>query len=232
MVAQFDPAAAKGDDAPARWRPQLSIQALPGDAQHVGQVGLRQSQDRGVTLCAQHEQRAGHTRWQFQQRLRCQRRVGLAGGRTQQLHHALQRNGVDHVVTVSNWVQLSLHEQLHRGVPGTRLINATNENQCITVAAGLTVGSCRPMLVMQNQGLYNGVNTLRAVCLDAQVKLVFMVGQFGREFANIGQIPRTSRRTMVRIMEPLLESIGVSYLHPAQNSPWDTYLAQVERVVP
>lgn len=125
---------------------------------------------------------------------------------------ALQRNGVDHVVTVPDWVQLSLHERLHRGVPGIRLINTTNENQCITVAAGLTIGGCRPMLVMQNQGLYNGVNTLRAVCLDAQVPLVFMVGQFGREFANIGQDPRASRRTMVRIMEPLLESIGVPFL--------------------
>lgn len=125
---------------------------------------------------------------------------------------ALQRNGVDHVVTVPDWVQLSLHERLHRGVPGIRLINTTNENQCITVSAGLTIGGCRPMLVMQNQGLYNGVNTLRAVCLDAQVPLVFMVGQFGREFANIGQDPRASRRTMVRIMEPLLEAIGVPFL--------------------
>ncbi len=125
---------------------------------------------------------------------------------------ALQRNGVDHVVTVPDWVQLSLHERLHRGVPGIRLINTTNENQCITVAAGLTIGGCRPMLVMQNQGLYNGLNTLRAVCLDAHVPLVFMVGQFGREYANIGQDPRTSRRTMVRIMEPVLEAVGVPFL--------------------
>jgi sulfopyruvate decarboxylase subunit alpha len=67
------------------------------------------------------------------------------------------------------------------------------------------------MLVMQNQGLYNAVNTLRAVCLDAHIPLVFMVGQFGREYANVGQDPRQSRRTMVRIMEPLLEAIGVPF---------------------
>jgi sulfopyruvate decarboxylase subunit alpha len=124
---------------------------------------------------------------------------------------ALQRNGVDHVVTVPDWVQLSLHDRLHRGVAGIRLINATNENQCVTLAAGLTIGGCKPMLVMQNQGLYNAVNTLRAVCLDAHIPLVFMVGQFGREYANVGQDPRQSRRTMVRIMEPLLEAIGVPF---------------------
>jgi sulfopyruvate decarboxylase subunit alpha len=131
---------------------------------------------------------------------------------------ALQRNGVDHVVTVPDWVQLSLHARLHRGVPGIRLINATNENQCITVAAGLTIGGRKPVLVMQNQGLYNAINTLRAVCLDAHVPLVFLVGQFGREYANIGQDPRRSRRTMVRIMEPLLDSIGVPFMRVERDA--------------
>ncbi len=124
---------------------------------------------------------------------------------------ALQRNAVDHVVTVPDWVQLSLHTQLQKGVPGIRLLNACSENQCVTVGAGLTIGGRKPILMMQNQGLYNCVNTLRAVCLDAHVPLVFLVGQFGREFANIGQDPRQSRRTMVRIMEPMLDSIGVPY---------------------
>ena len=125
---------------------------------------------------------------------------------------ALQRNRVDHVVTVPDWVQLSLHMQLQAGVPGMRVINTCNENQCVTVAAGLTIGGRKPILMMQNQGLYNCVNSLRAVCLDAHVPLVFMVGQFGREFGNIGADPRLSRRTMVSIMEPMLDAIGVPFL--------------------
>lgn len=125
---------------------------------------------------------------------------------------ALQRNAVDHVVTVPDWVQLSLHTQLQNGVPGVRVLNTCTENQCVTIGAGLTIGGCKPILMMQNQGLYNCLNTLRAVCLDAHVPLVFLVGQFGREFANIGSDPRLSRRTMVRIMEPMLEAIGVPFL--------------------
>jgi sulfopyruvate decarboxylase TPP-binding subunit len=125
---------------------------------------------------------------------------------------ALQRNGVDHVITVPDWVQLSLHTRLQQGVPGIRVLNACSENQCVTVGAGLTIGGRTPILMMQNQGLYNCINTLRAVCLDAHVPLVFLVGQFGREFANIGQDPRQSQRTMVRIMEPMLDAIGVPYL--------------------
>ena len=124
---------------------------------------------------------------------------------------ALQRNRVDHVVTVPDWVQLPLHEALASGVAGMRVLNCANENQAVTVAAGLTIGGKRPLLMMQNQGLYNCLNTLRAVCMDAHVPMVFMVGQFGREFSNLGQPSTQSRRTMVRVMEPLLQSLQLPF---------------------
>ncbi len=124
---------------------------------------------------------------------------------------ALQRNQVDHVVTVPDWVQLALHERLEQGVAGIRVVPCANENQTVTVAAGLTIAGRRPLLMMQNQGLYNCVNTLRAVCLDAHIPMVLMVGQFGREYDNLGQPATASRRTMVRVMEPLLGAIGVPF---------------------
>ncbi|WP_460479758.1 thiamine pyrophosphate-binding protein [Comamonas humi] len=124
---------------------------------------------------------------------------------------ALRRAGVDHVVTVPDWVQLSLHAQLQQA-GDIRLLNACNENQCVTTAAGLQIAGRKPVLLMQNQGLYNCINTLRAVCLDAQIPLVFLVGQFGREFSNIGQDPAQSRRTMVRIMQPVLDALDVPSL--------------------
>ncbi|KOC22550.1 thiamine pyrophosphate-binding protein [Comamonas testosteroni] len=123
---------------------------------------------------------------------------------------ALERAGVDHVVTVPDWVQLSLHSHLQKA-SSIRVLNACNENQCVTTAAGLTIAGRKPLLVMQNQGLYNCINTLRAVCMDAQIPLVFLVGQFGREFSNIGQDPKQSRRTMVRIMEPVLDALEIPW---------------------
>lgn len=124
---------------------------------------------------------------------------------------ALTRNQVDHVVTVPDWIQLSLHDRLNKGVEGIRVINACNENQVVTVAAGLTIGGKRPLVMMQNQGLYNCFNSLRAVCLDAHIPMVFLVGQFGREFSNIGHPTSESARTMVRIAEPFLQSIDVPF---------------------
>ncbi len=124
---------------------------------------------------------------------------------------ALQRNRVDHVVTVPDWVQLALHERINRADSGIKVINTASENQAVTVAAGLTIGGKRPLLMMQNQGLYNCFNTLRAVCLDAHIPMVFMVGQFGREFSNIGHPTSESKRTMVRIAEPFLKAIDVPF---------------------
>ncbi len=118
---------------------------------------------------------------------------------------------IDHFVTVPDWVQMSLHQQLETGSHGIRQINASSENQCVTMAAGLTLGGKKPLVSMQNQGLYNCVNTLRAVCLDAHIPLVFLVGQFGREYANLGQDSRLSRRTMVRVMEPMLDALDIPY---------------------
>lgn len=124
---------------------------------------------------------------------------------------ALLRNRVDHVVTVPDWVQLSLHDRLNKGVEAIKVIPCSNENQVVTVAAGLTIGGRRPLAMMQNQGLYNCFNTLRAVSLDARIPMVFMVGQFGREFENLGKPATESRRTMVRIAEPFLKAVDVPF---------------------
>ncbi len=125
---------------------------------------------------------------------------------------ALARNQIDHVVTVPDWVQLALHAQLQEIASGIELINCCSENQTLTVAAGLTIGGKRPLLIMQNQGLYNCINTLRAVCLDAHIPMVFMVGQFGREYSNLTEEPSQSGRSMVYIMEPILDALGISHM--------------------
>jgi sulfopyruvate decarboxylase TPP-binding subunit len=123
---------------------------------------------------------------------------------------ALRDAGCDHVVTVPDWVQIAMHQRLEAGEPGLPVIGCCAEDQAVTVAAGLTIGGRRPVVVVQNQGLYACVNTIRAVALDARVPLVFMVGQFGRETANFGRDPALSRRRMVSLLEPLLGAMGVA----------------------
>lgn len=122
---------------------------------------------------------------------------------------ALHRNRIDHFVTVPDWVQLALHARIEAGIPGIRLVRCCNEDQAVAVSAGLHIGGKRPITVVQNQGLYACVNSIRAIGLDAKLPVVFLVGQFGREFSNFGNDPSGSRRTMVALLEPLLTVLGI-----------------------
>ncbi|MBV1703106.1 MAG: hypothetical protein KGQ46_14960 [Hyphomicrobiales bacterium] len=127
------------------------------------------------------------------------------------LSQALRDAGVTHMVTVPDFVQFALHEKI--GAPGSplRQVFACSEDQALTTATGLYIGGAKPAVMMQNQGFYKCMNTLRATCIDSGVPLVFFVGQFGREQENFGHPARESGRSVVRIMEPLLEAIGIKY---------------------
>jgi len=127
------------------------------------------------------------------------------------LHDALKSAGVTHAVTVPDFVQFSLHDKLLATDSGITNVMTCTEDQALTTAAGLHIGGAIPVVLVQNQGFYKCLNTLRAVCLDAAIPMVFFAGQFGREVDNIGKPMTESRRTMVRMMEPLLDSLGLRY---------------------
>lgn len=127
------------------------------------------------------------------------------------LTEALRRCGATHAVTVPDFVQFALHTRLAAPDAGIATLYACSEDQALTMATGLHIGGAVPVLVVQNQGLYKCMNTLRATCLDANVPVVFLVGQFGREAANIGQPMTQSSRRVVRLLEPALDAFGVRH---------------------
>lgn len=134
------------------------------------------------------------------------------------LLEALRQVGVTHVVTVPDFVQVALHDRLIQTDSGIAHVYACSEDQALTTATGLYVGGAKPAVLVQNQGFYKCMNTLRATCIDAKVPIVFLVGQFGRELENIGRPTRESRRSMVRLMEPLLDTLGLRYWKLADDS--------------
>ena len=125
------------------------------------------------------------------------------------LFEAIQAAGVTHCVTVPDFVQFALHDRLFAPDSGIANVLACSEDQTLTTATGLHIGGAVPMLMVQNQGMMKCANTLRGTCLDAGVPIVFFVGQFGREVANMDQPMRDSRRSPVALMEPLLDAMGV-----------------------
>lgn len=128
--------------------------------------------------------------------------------------------GFSHVVTVPDYVQMSVHRRLAEGaLPNVRVVQCSTEDEVVTVAAGLHIGGCSPLAIMQNQGLYACCNALRAIGLDAGLPLLMLIGQFAREFSNLGKAPRLSERRLVRNTERLLDALDVPFLR--MESPAD-----------
>ena len=124
----------------------------------------------------------------------------------------LNRNGVRFVVTVPDWVQIPLHRALQRqGDKGIRTLNCCTEHEAFMIAGGLHIGGSRSAVVIQQQGLYAGLNALRGIGLDTGLPMVLLMGQFGREVENFGKSPRDSTRRIVRLLEPLLETLEIPY---------------------
>lgn len=118
---------------------------------------------------------------------------------------------IDHIVTVPDMLQIALHTELDSGKHGITQFNCTTEDQAIEVASGLWAGGAKAAIIVQNQGFYAGLNSLRALGLDSKIPLMFIIGQFGREWSNLGQDPRQSSRRMVYMLEPLMELLDIPY---------------------
>ena len=125
-------------------------------------------------------------------------------------------SGIDCVVTVPDWVQLSLHEALTSSPLAVTV--CCTENQAVCVSTGMRIGGRFPVVLIQNQGLYACMNALRATALDAKLPTLFLIGQFGREDANHGHPHRVSTRSPVRYLEPALEAFGVCFWHLENES--------------
>ncbi|WP_144146855.1 thiamine pyrophosphate-binding protein [Paraburkholderia sp. BCC1884] len=136
---------------------------------------------------------------------------------------ALHRNQVDYVVTVPDWIQLALHARLEAGVGGIDVVPCCNEDQACAVSAGLHIGGKNPIVIIQNQGFYACVNTIRAIGLDARLPIVFQIGQFGKEFSLLGADPAKSTRNMVKLLEPLLSTLGVRFWRIETEADLDNF---------
>ncbi|MGH8239995.1 MAG: hypothetical protein ACREXP_23690, partial [Steroidobacteraceae bacterium] len=94
------------------------------------------------------------------------------------------------------------------------LITACTEDEAIGINTGLYCGGAKPMLLIQNNGLYACLNTLKALPLDARVPTFMLIGEHGRDVALAS---RDNADLSVRMLEPTLELWGVSYSRLEQD---------------
>lgn len=119
----------------------------------------------------------------------------------------LQRLGIEFIVSVPDTHQKTVLAALDRQQQIT-VITCCTEDEAVAVGAGLWMGGASCALMIQHAGLFACVNNLRGVGLDIRVPLFLLIGLLGRQ---LDLPPRENPGSMVRLAEPLLDTLGIAY---------------------
>ena len=92
--------------------------------------------------------------------------------------------------------------------PSPRLIRICKEDEGVGVCAGLAYTDKRALLLIQQTGLLDSINAVRGVAVEYGLPICMMVGLLEKE---PGVPPRQSKRYGVRIVEPILDAMGIAY---------------------
>lgn len=87
-----------------------------------------------------------------------------------------------------------------------KLIRVCKEDECIGIAAGLTYGDKRALILIQYTGFLYAMNAIRAVACEHNMPMVMMIGLLSKE-PDVA--PRASTKFGVRITEPMLDVLGI-----------------------
>src|SRR5271163_3894696 len=89
-----------------------------------------------------------------------------------------------------------------------RLIRVCKEDEGVGICAGLSYCGRRSLLLIQQTGLLDSINAIRGVAVEYGLPNCMMVGLLEKE---PGVPPLQSKRYGVRIVEPILDAMGVAY---------------------
>ncbi len=92
--------------------------------------------------------------------------------------------------------------------PDFKHIRVCKEDECLGIAAGLTYGNLRSLILIQYTGFLYAMNAVRGVAIEQKLPICMMIGLLGKE---PGVRPAESRRFGLRIVEPILDVLGIAH---------------------
>jgi sulfopyruvate decarboxylase TPP-binding subunit len=130
---------------------------------------------------------------------------GLSG---ESIIREIKASGIEFVVSVPD---ITTSEGLLRPLAkqtSPRLIRICKEDEGVGICAGLAHTGKRALLLIQQTGMLDSINAIRGVAVEYSLPVCMMVGLLEKE---VGVPPRQSRKYGVRIVEPILEAMGIEY---------------------
>ena len=116
----------------------------------------------------------------------------------------LKKNNISHVVWLPD-SETNFLFQLLDNEPSLDLIPVCREGETMAIAAGLWVGGKRPIVLIQNTGIFEAGDSIRGLGLDINQPLVMLVGYRG--WSRHGLTPDSA----ARFIEHILHAWGISY---------------------
>jgi sulfopyruvate decarboxylase subunit alpha len=121
---------------------------------------------------------------------------------------AIKASGVEFILSVPDIVtSAGLLAPIARD-PELKLIRVCKEDECIGIASGLWYCDKRALTLIQNTGFLDSINAIRGVAVEYRQPICMMVGLLQHD---PGTAPRDSPRYGVRIVEPILEAMGIAH---------------------
>ena len=90
--------------------------------------------------------------------------------------------------------------------PAFRLIRVCKEDECVGIASGLSYADKRALILIQHTGFLDSINAIRGVAVEYNQPVCMMIGLLQHD---PDRPPRESSRYGVRIVEPILEDMGI-----------------------
>jgi sulfopyruvate decarboxylase subunit alpha len=122
--------------------------------------------------------------------------------------HEITASGIDFVVSVPD---ITTSEGLLRPLAqasSPKLIRICKEDEGVGICGGLAYTGKRALLLIQQTGLLDSINAIRGVAVEYALPICMMVGLLEKE---PGVPPLQSKRYGVRIVEPILDAMGIPY---------------------
>jgi len=116
----------------------------------------------------------------------------------------LKKNQFTHVVWLPDSETNFLY-QLLRSEPSLDLVPVCREGETMAIAAGLWVGGKKPVVLIQNTGIFESGDSIRGLTLDVNQPLVLLIGYRGWSRHGI------TTDSAAQFIEHILHAWGINY---------------------
>jgi sulfopyruvate decarboxylase subunit alpha len=137
---------------------------------------------------------------------------------------AVKASGVEYILSVPDITTSSgLLAPIARD-KDLKLIRVCKEDECIGIGTGLAYSGKRSLTLIQHTGFLDSINAIRGVAVEYNQPICMMIGLLSHDPEKT---PRESPRYGVRIVEPILDDMGITH-HVINN---DSDVAQIKPAI-